>query len=156
MRQTTLLFRDATGTFYNDRWKPLIEGTLNVILSIAFVLVFPESYNIVGVIVATIITNLLICHIVEPYVLYKYAYKSSAKGYYLRNYAYIALFTAGLVGLNFCLQKIDNSFLELLVNGCIAVALALAISLIVLLTNKDFKHYMKKILSKFKSKRSKS
>ena len=28
MRQATMLFRDATGTFYNDRWKPLIEGLI--------------------------------------------------------------------------------------------------------------------------------
>ena len=63
MRQATLLFRDATGTFYNDRWKPLVEGLLNIGLSILFVLIFPQDYNVVGVIVATIITNLFICHI---------------------------------------------------------------------------------------------
>ena len=33
MRQSTLLFRDATGTFYNDRFKPLIEGITNAVLS---------------------------------------------------------------------------------------------------------------------------
>lgn len=36
MRQATFLFRDATGTFYYDRWKPLFEGILNVVLSIIF------------------------------------------------------------------------------------------------------------------------
>ena len=53
MRQATLLFRDATGTFYNDRWKPLFEGLLNVALSIGFVFLFSylfgEDFAVVGV-----------------------------------------------------------------------------------------------------------
>ena len=81
MRQSTLLFRDATGTFYNDRWKPLFEGILNVILSVIFVKLFGlsggDELGVVGVIVATIITNLTICHIVEPLVLYKHAFETS-------------------------------------------------------------------------------
>ena len=56
MRQATLLFRDATGTFYNDRWKPLIEGVLNIGLSIGFVylfrFLFGDDFAVVGVIVA--------------------------------------------------------------------------------------------------------
>ena len=85
-RRSTLLFRDATGTFYNDRWKPVVEGVLNIILSILLVKVLPEDYSVVGVIVATIITNLFICHIVEPYVLFKNAFKSSPKKFYFKKY----------------------------------------------------------------------
>ena len=61
----------------------MFEGILNVGLSIGFVYLFGylwgEDYAIVGVIVATIITNLTICHIVEPYVLHKYAFHLSPK-----------------------------------------------------------------------------
>ena len=157
MRQATLLFRDATGTFYNDRWKPLFEGALNVALSIGFVYLFKflfgEDFAVVGVIVATIITNLTICHVVEPHVLYKYAFKDkSAKKYYLRNYLYIAVFVAALFALNFCLQTNANEWLELLINGCIAVAIALVPCVIVALINKDFRHYMKKVFDKIGNK----
>jgi len=156
MRQATLLFRDATGTFYNDRWKPLAEGLINVGMSVGFVFLFGylfgEDYAVVGVIVATVLTNISICHVVEPHVLYKYGLQSSAKTYYIRNYLYIALFAAMLVTLHFCLQTCDNQWKEMLVNGCIAVALAVVPSVAVALLDKDFRHYFKNIGEKIKSK----
>lgn len=122
MRQTVLLYRDATGAFYNDRWKPLIEGILNVALSIAFV----YWLGIVGVIVATIITNILVCHVIEPLVLYKYGFKGQKPTqYYLLNYLLILVFVGALFVLHYCMQSFDNNWIELLVNGCIAVAIAL-------------------------------
>lgn len=142
MRQAANLFRDATGTFYNDRWKPLVEGTVNVGLSILFVFIFPQEYNVVGVIVATIITNLFICDIVEPYVLYKHAFHASPKRYYIRNYVYMAGFCVALVALHFSLQSFDNRWIDLLVNGCIAVGIAVIPCAIAVLVNKDFRHYM--------------
>ncbi len=154
MRQAALLFRDATGTFYNDRWKPLIEGLLNVGLSILFVLVFPEEYSVVGVIVATIITNIFICHIIEPYVLYKYAFKSNVKGYYLRNYLYIAVFCAALLIFNFSMITSDNQWIELFANGFISLAFSFTIAAAVLLCNKDFRFYIRQILNRIKSRRN--
>ncbi len=153
MRQSTLLFRDATGTFYNDRWKPLAEGLINIFLSVLFVKVFPEQYNVVGVIVATILTNIFICHIVEPHVLYKYAFGSDAKVYYLRNYLYIAVFAAALTALHFCSVDLTNRWLDLLANGFIAVAVAVVPCCAAAVINKDFRHYIavvgKRIGSKF-------
>ena len=137
LRQSTLLFRDSTGTFYNDRWKTLIEGIVNIILSILFV----NWFGVVGVAWATILTNLFICHTVEPYVLFKHAFKSSVKKQYLTCYLYVALFVLALFGLHFTMQTFDNNLVELLVNGCIAVAFALVISGVVIATNKDFRTY---------------
>ncbi len=159
MRQSALLFRDATGTFYNDRWKPLFEGLLNVGLSIGFIYLFSycfgEDFAVVGVIVATIITNLAICHIVEPHVLYKYGLKSKTTNYYIRNYVYILVFAALLVALHFCLQALPNygsEWIELLVHGSIAVAIAVLPCIAVVLMNKDFRHYFKQLLERIKNK----
>ena len=99
MRMTTLLFRDASGSFYYDRWKPLAEGVANLILSLIFVKIFPENYRVVGVIVATIITNLLICHIVEPYVVFRHVLYKTPWGFYIKNFFFIALFASLLLGL---------------------------------------------------------
>lgn len=150
MRQSTLLFRDATGTFYNDRWKPLVEGLINIGLSILFVKVFPEEYNVVGVIVATIITNLFICHIVEPHVLHKYALKTGTKNYYIKNYAYIIGFTAALGALHFCRVDMASQWAELFANGFIAIAVAIVPCVIAALVNKDFRHYLGVIINKIR------
>lgn len=120
MRSSTLTFRDATGAFYHDRWKPLLEGATNVILSIWFV----HWMGVTGVIAATILTNLLICHVVEPYVLYKDALEMSPKTYFVKNYAMIALFSVLLLVLDRAMVHYDSQWLELLVNGCISVALS--------------------------------
>lgn len=160
MRQATLLFRDATGTFYYDRWKPLIEGLLNVGLSIGFVYLFEfiwgAEFAVVGVIVATVVTNLTICHVVEPYVLYKHALQTRVKPYYIRNYLYIALFVGLLFALHFSMIQSDNQWVELFANGGISLAYSLVVSAMVIFMNKDFRHYAKSFISRFKLHKSDS
>ena len=63
-----------------------------------------------------------------------------------------------LVALNFCLQSYESQWKELLVNGSIAVAIAIVPSTIIILIDKDFRHYMSVTLNKIKNriKRKKS
>lgn len=150
MRQATNLFRDANGIFYYDRWRPIIEGVVNIILSIALVILMPADFKVVGVLIATILTNLFICHIVDPHVLYKYAFHTSTKKYYIRNYLYIIVFIGLLFALHFSMIKSDNQWVELFANGGISLAFSLAVSAVVILTNKDFRHYATRFLQKFK------
>lgn len=156
MRQATLLFRDASGTFYYDRFKPIFEGISNLILSILFVVIFKklfgEDFAVVGVIVATIITNICICHIVEPYVLYKHAFGVSVKRHYLRNYGCMAIFVALLFVLDGCTVALDNIWLEVLANGFMAVGLAMIPIIAMVLIDKDFRHYAKKLVNKIRRK----
>lgn len=143
MRQAVLLFRDATGTFYYDRWKPLAEGVINVILSIVFVLLFGSEENgVVGVIVATILTNIFICHIVEPHVLHKYVFECSAKKYYVKNYAFIALFAAMLCVLHLCRVELASPVAMLFANGFIAVGLALVPTALIIVLDKNFREHL--------------
>lgn len=147
MRQSTLVFREATGTFYNDRWKPLFEGLTNIILSILFV----QWIGVIGVIIATIFTNLVICHVVEPYVLYKNAFEVSPKGYYYLNYGMIALFTISLFLLDFCMQNAEKQWVEFFINGLISIGISCIACGIILLINRDLsKHLMKKIKVRLK------
>lgn len=123
MRNSVLAFRDATGTFYNDRWKPLFEGALNITLSILMV----RTIGVTGVIVATVVTSLLICHVVEPFVLYRNAFGISPIAYYARNYAYIAVFAAAMFLIE-NLRIVSASLIKgLLVNGCISVGVSMVI-----------------------------
>lgn len=148
LRKTTLTFRDATGVFYYDRWKPLIEGIVNVALSILFVIIFPDEYKVVGIIVATIITNLFVCHIIEPYVLYKHEFQSTPIPYIKKNYILITIFIAALFLLNYLMISTDNEWLELFINGFLSVGVsALTVSLICVF-NRDFRREIIYIISK--------
>lgn len=148
MRQSVLTFRDATGTFYYDRWKPIAEGTCNLVLSIFFVKVFQmalgDDFAVVGVIAATIVTNILICHIVEPYVLFKHAFEMSPQRYYLQNYGSIVVFVALLFAVHFCMVTNDNKVVEIFINGTIAVGISLVPIIAAMMTNEDFRNYARR------------
>jgi hypothetical protein len=123
MRQSTLVFREATGTFYYDRWKPLFEGATNILISICLV----QWIGVIGAILSTVITNLVICHVIEPYVLYKHAFCSSPRKYYFKNYLMIALFVVALGVMYLCKQRYDSYWTELFVNGFISVGISFAV-----------------------------
>lgn len=136
MRQAVLLFRDATGTFYNDRWKPLFEGIANLVLSIILV----KLIGIAGVIVATIITNVLICHIVEPYVLYKNVFEESPKKYYIQNYLYMIIFVLLMTVMTLLMQDIDGVWKSLFINGLISIGISSVPCIVILIINKEFRN----------------
>ena len=151
MRQATLLFRDATGTFYNDRWKPFFEGVLNVFLSIAFVKLFSryggDELGVVGVIAATIFTNLIICHIVEPYVLYRYAFQKSVKKHLIQIYVYMGVFIVSALIVSKLIRVFENKWIELFVNGAISLVVSACVIIFAFLYNKNARIWMR---NKFK------
>ena len=131
MRYGVMTFRDASGTFYNDRWKALFEGIANIILSVILV----HFIGVVGVIAATVITNLFISHIVEPYVLYKHAFHVSVKKYYLKNYCLIAVFIGALCAMNTLLRDAAEPVSALLFNGTVSVCVSAVVCGVVLIFN---------------------
>ena len=146
MRQSVLVFKDATGMFYKDRWKPIIEGVVNIILSIFLV----KTIGVVGVIVATIITNLMICHVVEPYVLYKYAFCKSPQKYYFKNYSMILEFVLVLSIYNIFMFEIDNNYIEIIINGCESLAFSAIVVFSAFITNSSQKKFFYKLIIKEK------
>lgn len=144
MRTNMITFREATGTFYYDRWRPLLEGIVNVILSVLLV----KKIGVVGVIVATVITNLLICHVVDPYVLFKYAFEASPKKFYFLNYGMILLFGCALTVMHASLQHCASQWAEFMVNGFISVGISLITCLAALLANKNAMRYLKTIMKR--------
>lgn len=156
MRQSTLLFRDATGTFYYDRWKPLFEGLLNVVLSVFLLKFFQrfagEEFAVLGVLIACIITNLFVCHIVEPYVLFRHAFYKPVKKQFIRNYCNTVIFIVLLVILELCKIETENIWIETLTNGVIAVSLSIVSITIAAMLNNDFKHFVSTYLLRFRNK----
>lgn len=80
MRRAIQTFHDSMGLFWYDRYKPLIESAVNLVLAIYLV----QQWGIVGVFAANIISMMTVCFSVEPYVLYKYGLKKSPQRYYVR------------------------------------------------------------------------
>ena len=102
-----------------------------------------DEFGVVGVIAATVITNLTICHIVEPYVLYRHAFQKPVKKHLIKNYCYVAVFIAVLFVMTFVMQTNDNQWIELLTNGAISVGISIATTFVVFLFNKNIRNSLK-------------
>ena len=148
MRSSLILFRNASGTFYNDRWKPVVEGVANLILSLFFVVSFPYAYKVVGVIVATIITTLAICNIVEPYIVFHHVFGISAKKFYVRNYAYTGIFVICLILMDLLMRSYESQGMNLIVNGIISVGLSIGVLGTISLMDNKFRTEVSLLLKK--------
>lgn len=148
MRQSTLVFKDASGTFYKDRHKPIFEGVINLTLSLILV----NILGINGILIATIITNLTICHTIEPYVLHKYGFEDKPKGYYTLNYSLIAIFI-GFVYIYEHFQNFynDNKYIDLVVNGSLSIVYSMVILIICYVFIKPFRTQVHNIIKYLKN-----
>lgn len=61
MRQAVLTFRDAFGIYWQDRYKPLFESVINLVVSIGLASV----WGIFGVFIGTAVSTLTTCFWVE-------------------------------------------------------------------------------------------
>lgn len=87
MRKTCLVFKDALGLFWQDRYKPILESIINIIVSIILV----QKMGIVGVFLGTLISTLTTCFWIEPYVVYKYGLKQNLRKYFSKYLKYTSL-----------------------------------------------------------------
>ena len=145
MRQSIGLYKDASGCFSPDRYKPLVEGVINFGLSLALVF----SFGVIGVVISTIITTLFICHTVEPYVLYKYAFDKKVNKFLFKHFILMGIFGLALLGFYFIpLPKFDNKFVEFLCNGFISVGYSIVFCLIVYVIDLNFREKLNQIIKK--------
>lgn len=87
MRKAVLAFRDASGLYWNDRYKPLAESVINLIASVYLTI----HYGVIGVIWGGIISTLLTCFWVEPYVLFRNSIEIKLKDYFKDYFKYAAV-----------------------------------------------------------------
>ena len=78
IRRTAWTFRDGYGLFWYDRYKALAEAVINLVISIVLGLKIGLLGILIGTIISTVTTSLWI----EPYILYKYAFKKSSRLYF--------------------------------------------------------------------------
>lgn len=79
MRKAVLMYKDACGLFWNDRYKPIAESIINLVASIYLAI----HYGTIGVVCGGIISTLATCFWVEPYVLFRYGLKLKLKDYFI-------------------------------------------------------------------------
>ena len=143
MRVVINIYRDSLGLFWYDRYKPILEAIVNLVASI----VLAKVFGIVGVFIGTALSTILVCLWVEPYILYRYAFKVSVRNYFFRYFGY-AVFSIALCAFSYLISFIAPKgilgiFLILLATGIVFHA-----SLIVFyFKNPDFRSTLKFVKS---------
>ena len=85
-------FKTAAGVFEQDKYLALIQGVVNLILSIVLV----QKIGLVGIYIGTIVSG-LIANITKPLIIYKVCFEKSVKTYFLDSVKYLAVLFGILV-----------------------------------------------------------
>ncbi len=121
MRSTALTFKTKAGIFVKDRFTPLLQGIINLVLSYMFV----QFWGLAGVLFATSISILSIGFWQFPRLCYKYVFHQPLWRYF-RKYIFYSLVGGLALLLSFCfcgfftweyplLQMAYNSIISLVV-----------------------------------------
>jgi O-antigen/teichoic acid export membrane protein len=147
MRKSVLTFREALGLYWYDRYKPLFEAGINLIVSVILV----KMIGIAGIFIGTFISTITTCFWVEPYILYKYGFKHSVKTYFLRYFTYtVTILIAGVITWYLCETVEGTSILALILKIIISILVPNTIFVIVYSKTKEFKYFKNLFKTKLK------
>jgi len=97
MRRAVITYKDSLGLFWYDRYKPLVEAVINLAVSIALGM----RFGLFGILLGTTISTLTTSFWIEPYVLYKYGFKSKLRNFFKRYAIYTLAALAVLLATRF-------------------------------------------------------
>lgn len=135
--------RIASGMNHKSRYVPIIEATLNIILSIYFV----KRIGIIGVFVGTLLSSIPTI-ILIPYTLYKFAFKSNVFEYYYLyiKYALVILIDYFIINFIFGNILLEINLFNIIIKGIIICVIFLISVVIFYRNTKEFKFVSNKIL----------
>lgn len=87
MRSPANSFKQAYGLYWQNRYVPIFEITINLVSSI----ILCKYFGVTGVFIGTILSTLTTCFWVEPYILYKHGFNMGMGGYMLKYLKYTVI-----------------------------------------------------------------
>lgn len=118
MGKTSALFSSASGLYYQNRFRALIQGVIKVVLALLLI----DSLEIKGLLIATLISRLLVRYIFTTYNLFKYRFNKSPYKFYVFDYLSVVIFFGCLIIFNFLkIKAFKNIYYDLLYNSVIAI-----------------------------------
>lgn len=145
IRRTVLIFRDAEGLYWNDRFKPVIESIINLVISVILV----KKIGIKGVFIGTLVSSITTCLWMEPYVLIKnkfYNYKNVLKKYFsLLLHYLIVLSVLGVINSYYVSMITFNSIADLIFAALSSLMISNFILFVIFRKDENFKWIYKTI-----------
>lgn len=124
------VYADATGIWWEQRWRAIAESVTNVVLNIIFV----QIWGIVGVVIATLISLFLINFVYGSHLVFKYYFGMKyARQYYVDHAKYLV--TAMLSSVfSFCVAGVipDTGIMSLVSKALVAAASSAVVIIVML------------------------
>lgn len=105
MRQATIVFRESLGVFWYDRYRPLVEAAINLVVSIILGTHIGTAGIFWGTAVSIVTTSLWM----EPYILYRHCLRSSSAIYFMRYGMYASVTFFVWFGVDFLCRSVTGS-----------------------------------------------
>lgn len=142
-RSTYGAFKEAAGIFYEDRFVPIIESLLNIVLSIIFV----KKFGLMGVFMGTIGSGLVLWCYSYPKYVYNKLFGRKISDYMKETIYYFIIFIliAGFTYSLAILISFDNIYLQFISNVLIALIVPNVIMLLLFSKDENFKYFINMI-----------
>ena len=138
MRRTAMSFREATGNYFNDRFSPILESIINVIIS----LIMAKYLGIAGVFLGTIISSLSTNFWLEPLVVCRASLNKSIIEYFKTYFKYtiVGVFIAIItIFMSNFIQ--DGNYILFLLKAIICFTIPNIFLLLIFYRTENFKYY---------------
>ena len=140
MREGVSVYKVAAGIYWQDRWKPIAEAIINLVVSIILGL----WIGINGIFIGTIVSTLFAPFWIEPKVVYKYYFERSPKDYFVKYLLNTLIMVATSVICYFVCSLIPNSnLLYLLLKFGVCILLSNIILCVMYSPFKEFRELIK-------------
>ena len=137
-------FKEAYGIFW-DIYAPIIEAIVNLVSSVILAI----HFGLIGIVIGTIISNVLITIIWKPYVIFKYGFKEKMKKFVYINIKYILIGLVGVAITYFVCTNIHFTIKNEIVNLLLLFITNIIISTIIITTVFSLDKYFKELLKKY-------
>ncbi|WP_201308366.1 lipopolysaccharide biosynthesis protein [Companilactobacillus farciminis] len=159
LRQSSIVFVSAYGLFVPNGKKSIIEAIVNFLLSLFFLT--EMKLGIQGVLLGTIVTNLIVNSWFEPFIIFKNGFHlvQYFLKFYLKTYLFNLLLMIFIIGLLSSLIGIIDSYIQLpmiliaIMNSMIISVLLLLIILVIFKNQANVVYIREKIFKKIFSKK---
>lgn len=148
MRSALDVIKDAAGLYYQDRYIPIFQALINLVLSIPLAF----KFGLIGIPLGTVISFLALPFWHRPYNVYKNAFKKNPFGYYI-DYIVKFVFMAVIYLVCFFVLryiKLDINIITFVIKGCIVFVIYGLFVLLFYRKNENFQFFVRLLVGKFR------
>jgi O-antigen/teichoic acid export membrane protein len=149
IRRTIIVYRDATGKWWDNRFQPVISGLFNLIVNVILI----NIIGINGVIISTILSMILIDVPWEANTFYKTYIDNNIKNYYKKLFYWcIVTIIIGLITFKLCEIILYNLYISLIYRVIICILIPNIFFILINRKSKDYIYFKNLIFNKIINK----